>query len=141
MKIALFCHADGDPLDSGIQQELSRQYTLLEDYAHRQDYSIEYAAFHTGSLCLDPPDQVLLALLQYAQAKEFDVILVESKARFPLSQPDRLPPIELYFLQEGQRLEFGTSTAPIFQQFPPRPDSIAAYWRQDSAPTFGFSLQ
>ena len=141
MKAALFCHVDGDSLDAGVHQELNRQYALLEDYAHQQGYFIEYAAFHTGNFCLEPLDRVLLALLQHARAKDFDMILVESKACFPLSRPDRLPPIRLHFLQENQRLAVGTSTSSIFQQLPTFPDNVATYWRQGSTPTFAFSLQ
>lgn len=141
MKVALFCHVEGNPSERKIHKELCRQYALLENYAHQHGLSIEYIAFHTNSFCLDSPDKVFLALLQHTQAREFDTILVESKTCFPLSQPKRLPPIKLYFLQEAQRLEVGTSTAPIFQSLRSPLGSTTVYWRQDPVPTFDFFLQ
>lgn len=140
MKAAIFCHIEGNYLDSRIQQELHRQYNLLKDYAHQQGFSIEYAAFHTDSFYLNHPDRVLLSLIQNAQAEKFDLILVESKACFPLSQPDLLPPIRLFIQQEHQMLEIGTRSTPLTQ--PRSPQSVTAtYMRQNLASQFDFSMQ
>jgi len=140
-KVALFCHAEDDPSKTETKQELHRQYAVLENYSHQNGFSLEYAAFHTGQFYLDPPDKILLSLLQHAQRKMFDLILVESKNRFPLSQPDCLPPISLYFLQEAQSIDVGTSTAPIFQLLQTPSDKTAIYWRHGHAVNFDFSLQ
>lgn len=140
MKAALFCHAEGNHLDSKIQRELHRQYNLLEEYAHQQGFSIEYTAFHTDSFHLDSPDRVLLSLMQNAQAEKFDLILVESKTCFPLSQPDLLPPIRLFIQQEHQMLEIGTSSTPLIQPYQPQPVT-ATYIRHSPASSINLSMQ
>lgn len=134
MNAALFCHAEGSSLEKEVQQELTSQYTLLDRYAHQQGFSIEYAAFHTGSLCTPLQDRVLSDLLQQAHAKQFEIILVKSKACFPHSLQAYLPPIQIAFLQEAQWLQAGSSAAPALQQLPTLPADTVVYWRQASRP-------
>lgn len=134
MKAALFCHVEGSPSARDVQQELISQYILLERYARQHRLSIEYTAFHTGGFCLDPPDRVLSALLQQAQAKQFEVILVESKACFSHVPQSHLPSIQIVFVQEAHQLKTRSSAAPVLQQLSPLPTDTVVYWRQASAP-------
>lgn len=134
MKAALFCHVEGSPLARDIQQELISQYILLERYAHQHGLSIEYTAFHTGCFCLDPPDRVLSALLQQAQTKQFEVILIESNACFSHFLQSYLPSIQIVFLREAPQLRAKGSATPVLQQLSPLPTDTVVYWRQASAP-------
>lgn len=134
MNAALFCHAKGSPLARDVQQKLISQYILLERYARQRGFSIEYTAFHAGDFFLDPPDRVLSALLQQAQAKQFEVILVESKACFPHFLQSYLPSIQIAFLREAHQLRAKGSATPALQQLSPLPTETVVYWRQASAP-------
>ncbi len=130
MKAALFCHAEGDLLDTKIQRELRRQHALLEEYARQQGLFVEYAAVHTDGFHLGSPDRVLRALLSQAQAGEFDMILAESKTCFPFLQLDRLLSVPVYLIQEARWLETGEGGALIYQQPISPPDNVVIYWRQ-----------
>lgn len=141
MKAALFCHANGSPLEREVQQELRSQYILLERYALQHGWFIEYAAFHAGGLCLDPPDRVLSAALRHAHAKRFQVILAKSKACFSSSLWSRLPPVQIVFLQEAQPFKVGSGAEPFLSRSPSLPSHAVIYWRQASAPTSDFFLQ
>lgn len=133
MKAALFCHVEGSPLARDVPQKLISQCILLERYARQHGFSIEYTAFHAGGFCLDPPDRVLSALLQQAQAKQFEVILVESKACFSRSLQSHLPSIQIIFLREAHQLRAKGSATPVLQRLSPLPTDTVVYWRQASA--------
>ena len=143
MNVAIFCHHSESPINDAVQQklELQRQCSLLESYAVQQGWSVEHCFFHTGNFDFKHPDDVLLHLLQYAQADEFELVLVEHMGLFPTNHPNQIPPIQLFFVNEDVKVSIGSSNCPIFQEMPPLPSNTFVYRGASQSNGLGLDLK
>ena len=115
MKAAvLFCHTDEEEPNAAVEQELSRQYTQLSQYANAYGFELEQVFFHVGQLDYEHPDNVLLRFLRGLQNSNSSIVIAETRDYFPESQMRFIPPIQASFLKEHIRqMKVGSGQHPL----------------------------
>ena len=115
MKAAvLFCHTDEEEPNAAVEQELSRQYTQLSQYANAYGFELEQVFFHVGQLDYEHPDNVLLRFLRGLQNSNSSIVIAETRDYFPESQMRFIPPIQASFLKEHiQQMRIGSRQHPL----------------------------
>lgn len=127
---AIFCHADRMLSGMEMEQELTRQYKLLDAYCKTRGIEVVSCYFHVGGALLDPQESVILDMLRAAQRGEFQWIVLESFGRFPKCAQADIPTLCLHSMREGCQKKLGKSRDPIFDSVPVLPAKIMAYLRE-----------
>ena len=126
---AIFCHTDRMRSGAQMEQELARQFRLLDAYCHANEIEVVSCYFHVGGAVLDPQESVILDMLRAARRGEFQWIVLERFDRFPRCAQEDIPTLCLHSMREGRQKKLGRCKDPIFNDMPARPEKVMVYLR------------
>lgn len=105
MKVGIYCRPCVQEPDANKQQQ------QLEKYITKQGWELTNAYFDNSDGVFSLKNNVQLAMLQAANQKQFDLLLVTDFAVFPTIPKNNLPPLVLYMLNEQKTISIGTTAA------------------------------